>query len=59
MHLNSVNSTPGARYMTMDISKVYLNTPLDRYEYMQMKLFNIPQKIIDQCNLNDIVTPDG
>ena len=54
MHLNSVVSTPGAKYMTMDISNMYLNTPLDQYEYMWMKLSDIPQQIIDQYNLNNI-----
>ena len=36
--LNSVISTPGAKFMTIDISNFYLNTPMDRYEYMRMKL---------------------
>ncbi len=30
---NSVVSTPGAKYMTVDIKNFYLNTPLDQYEY--------------------------
>ena len=29
MHLNSIVSTPGAQYMTNDISNMYINTPLD------------------------------
>ena len=29
IHINSVISTPGAKYMTMDISNMYLNTPLN------------------------------
>ena len=28
MHLNSVISTPGARYMTLDVKNFYLNTPM-------------------------------
>ena len=39
---NSVISTPGARFMTMDISNFYLMTPLKRPEYIQMKLSDIP-----------------
>jgi hypothetical protein len=31
IHWNSVLSTPGAKWMGMDISNMYLNTPLDRY----------------------------
>jgi hypothetical protein len=37
-HLNSVVSTPSAKYMTLDIHNFYLNTPLPNYEYMK----NIP-----------------
>ena len=59
MHLNSVISTPDARYKTMNISNMYLNAPLDRYEFMRMKLSDIPQQIIDQYSLNDIAAPDG
>jgi hypothetical protein len=35
---NSVLSTPDAKYMTVDIKNFYLNTPLDRYEYMRVPL---------------------
>ena len=45
--------------MGMDISNMYLNTPLDRYEYMRMHLRDIPQEIIDQYNLTDIAEPNG
>jgi hypothetical protein len=52
---NSVLSTPGAKYFTMDISNFYLNTPLNRPEYMRPPIKIIPQEIIDKYNLNDIV----
>ena len=32
--LNSIVSTAGAKFMTMDIKDFYLNTPMARYEYM-------------------------
>ena len=32
--LNSVISTEGARFMTLDIKNFYLGTPLEKYEYM-------------------------
>ena len=48
---NSVISTPGARFAAADIKNFYLNTPLDRYEYMRMPLKLIPQPFIDQYNL--------
>ena len=43
----------------MDISNMYLNTPLDRFEYMRMKLTEFPQEIIDEYKLNDLVNNHG
>ena len=51
---NSVLSTPGARYMTLDISNFYLGTPMDRPEYMRLPLKLILQDILDKYKLNDI-----
>ena len=59
MYWNSVLSTNKAKYMTMDISNMYLNTPLDWFEYMRMKLTNFPQEIIDEYKLNDCVNSNG
>ena len=59
MHWNSVLSTRKTKYMTMDISNMYLNTPLDRFEYMHMKLSDSPQEIIDENKLNNIVNSHG
>ena len=56
---NSVISTKGARFMTADISNFYLNTPLERPEYIRLKLDDIPDEIIDQYKLRDKVTPEG
>ena len=50
---NSVISTPGAKYMCIDIKNFYLGTPLTRYEYMKMPLTIFPQHIIDQYQLNE------
>ena len=55
---NSVISTPGARFMTMDISNFYLMTPLKRPEYIQMKLSDIPQEVIDEYKLCNMATAD-
>ena len=56
---NSVISTPGARFMTMDISNFYLMTPLKRPEYIQMKLSDISQEIIDEYKLRDMAIAGG
>eukprot|EP00804_Cyclotella_cryptica_P007549 CCRYP_010638-RA/>CCRYP_010638-RA protein AED:0.05 eAED:0.05 QI:0/0/0/1/1/1/3/0/1237 len=55
---NSVISTANARFMTMDISNFYLNTPLKRPEYIRMKLSDIPEEIITEYKLRDLMEPD-
>jgi hypothetical protein len=52
--LTSTVSTPGARFMTTDIKNFYLNTPLDRFEYMRLSMALLPNEIIRQYNLHDI-----
>ena len=56
---NSIISTPGAKFMTMDIKNFYLGTPMKRKEYMRIKLTDIPKEIIDEYKLTEIVTEDG
>ena len=43
--LNSVLSTPNVRFMTIDLKDFYLETPMDRYEYMHIPLTMIPDEI--------------
>jgi hypothetical protein len=38
--------------MTMDLSNFYLGTPLDRPEYVRIKLSVIPQEVIDAYGLD-------
>jgi hypothetical protein len=45
--------------MTMDIKDFYLNTPLARYEYMQLKILDMPNNIIEHYKLCNIITPNG
>ena len=56
--LNSVVSTPNAKFMTIDIKNVYLNTEMTNFEYMKMPISIFLQQIIDYYNLNNIVTND-
>lgn len=56
---NSVVSTKNAKFMTMDISNFYLQTPLKRPEYIRIKLSDIPAEIIREYKLRDIAGPDG
>ena len=46
--LNSVMSSPGAKYMTADIGNFYLGTPMERPEYMFLPLSYIPEEIVKQ-----------
>jgi hypothetical protein len=50
---NSTISTPGARFACADIGDMYLQTPLDRYEYMKIKASLIPEEFMQQYQLHD------
>jgi hypothetical protein len=49
---NSVISTPGARYMCVNIKNMYLVTPMDRKEYMKLPISLIPKEFQDVYNLH-------
>jgi hypothetical protein len=53
--INSVISTPGARFATADISNFYLNNPMERYEYMRIPVGDIPDCIMHQYKLAPLV----
>jgi len=57
--INSIISTPGAKFFTMDIKDFYLNTPMKRFEYMRLKLSDMPEDVIEHYKLRKIATPDG
>jgi hypothetical protein len=59
MMLNSVISTRGAKFVMVDIKEFYLNTPMKRYEYMHIKITDIPLEIIEEYKMHEIVTYDG
>jgi hypothetical protein len=46
--INSVISTKGAKCLMLDIKDFYLNTPMKRYEYMRLKMTDIPDEIIKE-----------
>ena len=56
---NSVIITPGAKYECADVKEFYLMTPLDRFEYMQMRISLIPQELIDLYDLGDKLKYDS
>jgi len=51
--LNDVLSTPQARLGCFDISNFYLGMPLDRPEYVRIKIADIPHEFIDEYNLTN------
>ncbi len=57
--LNSVNSMPNTKFITIDIKDFYLMTPMEQYEYFLMKLELFPPDIIEEYGLRDKVDADG
>ncbi len=57
--INSIISTAGANFMTMDTKDFYLNTPMARYKYMQLRIADMPDDVIEHYNLRDKATPNG
>ena len=57
--LNSIVSTAGAEFMTINIKNFYLNTPLKRYEYFRLQIANLPDDIVKHYKLGENVTNDG
>jgi hypothetical protein len=51
LQANSVLSTQDARFACYDISNFYLGTPLDRPEYVRIRLADITQDFIDEYQL--------
>jgi hypothetical protein len=56
---NSVISIKGAKYIMLDVKDFYLDTPMKRYEYMQIKITDIPKEIINEYKMSEIATDDG
>ena len=47
----SVLSRPGAKFITFNICNFYLQTPLNRPEYVRFRLSDIPEKFFQDYNL--------
>ena len=59
LHLNSIISTKGARYCTIDLKDFYLMTPMTRPEYMHMKIKDLPEEFVTMYNLTNKATPQA
>ena len=49
----------GVRFISADISNYFLASPMERAEYMRVRLKHIPNDIQERYNLRDLVTSDG
>ena len=56
--MNSTVSTPGVELLGFDLKDFYLNTPMDRPEYLKMKLAFFSEDVIAHYKLNEKVTKD-
>jgi hypothetical protein len=54
-----VVSTPNAKFCTADVTNVYLNTPMDREEYIRIPLNLIPPEIVNEYKLLTLVDSNG
>jgi hypothetical protein len=59
IHLNSVISTKGARYCTINLKDFYLNTLMAHPEFMHMKLAELPKDFTLIYKLHDLVNANG
>jgi hypothetical protein len=49
--INSVLSRRGAKFASFDVKNFYLNTPLDRFEYVRVRLEDIPDEFVAEYEL--------
>ena len=48
IHWNSAPSTPGSKYLVVDIKNFYLNNPMSRNEFYKIAIILITKDIIDK-----------
>ena len=53
MHWNSIISTPGSKYLVVDVKNFYLDNIITKNEYYKICISLIPQGVIDEYNLMD------
>ena len=59
LHWNITTSSAGAKDVTIDISNMHPNTPLDRCEHMRFHLKDLPPEVIEQHNLLELADANG
>ena len=59
MLLNSVVSTPNAKFACFDIGNMYLNTKLPSPEYMRIHRSMIPDEVMEEYNVEQYLDNEG
>jgi hypothetical protein len=54
-----VVSTPDAKFCTADVTNFYLNTPMEREEYVRIPINLIPPEIVSKYKLLELVDKNG
>jgi hypothetical protein len=57
--LNSVVSTPGAAFCSANVTNFYLNTPMKLEEYVRVHISLIPDEIIHEYLLHELIKSKG
>ena len=55
---NNVLSTPKKNKICLDIERFYLNTTMDRYEYMNVPMLLTPQSFMEEYALHEYIYKD-
>ena len=53
LHWNSVISTPGSRYLVVDVKNFYLNNVMAKNEFYNIYISLIPKEVIDEYYITD------
>ena len=59
LFFNSIVSTPGAKFLGLDLKCFYLNTLIEIPEYMRMKLSTFPDDVIEHYKFKRKVDAKG
>mmetsp|Transcript_17385 Transcript_17385/g.24552 ORF Transcript_17385/g.24552 Transcript_17385/m.24552 type:complete len:288 (+) Transcript_17385:996-1859(+) len=53
--INSVLSTPNAKFASINIKNFFLNTPMVSFEYVAVPISRVPQQIMDHYKLHHLI----
>ena len=57
--INTIISTPGAKFLLLDLKDFYLNTLMDQPELLRIKLSNFPEDVIKHYKIREKVDDKG